>query len=92
MSTLTETKISFYKFKKETNHKHVKFTWSDKTGKKIKAFESEKFYCNVYGKDQLSLPKFGMSKNQEWTQIDSKNFKAVSEYGSTVFEVIDHAN
>ncbi len=28
--------ISFYKFKKETNHKHVKFTWSDKKGKKIR--------------------------------------------------------
>jgi hypothetical protein len=79
-------KISFHQFKKETHHKKVKFIWTSKDGVKIKSFESDKFYCTPY-KDQLSLPRFGMAKKQEWFKTGENTYKAVSEYGHTIFEV-----
>ncbi len=87
--TPTEAQISFSQFKKETNHKHVKFTWQSKRDND-RTFESEteKFYCNKY-KDQLSLPKFGMSSKQTWTKVKPNIYKAESEYGFTVFEVLN---
>ena len=63
--TPTEAQISFSKFQKDTRHKHVKFTWTGQDNKTVRSFESEKFYCYAYSKDQLSLPKFGMSKKQK---------------------------
>ncbi len=88
-NTLVSDQISFSKFQKDTRHKHVKFTWTGQDNKTIKSFESEKFYCYSYSKDQLSLPKFGMAKKQVWTQLEPNKFMAKSEYGSTIFEVLN---
>lgn len=84
MSQITE--ISLSKFRNITHHRKVKFVWTDKDGKKIKEFHSDKFYCNPY-KTVLSLPKFALSKEQKWFQIDQNTFEAVSEYGKTIFTI-----
>jgi len=87
--------ISFNKFKQATHHKRVKYTWdmaeghwNYKKGKHFKEFMTDKFYCNTHG-DNLSTPKFGMAKKQEWLQLADNKYQATSEHGITTFEVLE---
>ncbi len=55
-------KISLSRFRNETRHKKVVYKWLGKDGK-TKEFETDKFYCNAYGKGSfkmLSMPKFNL--------------------------------
>ena len=83
--------ISFSKFKKETHHKKVKYIWTSKNGQVVKEFETDKFYCNPFGlgKDKMySMPKFNLSATNEWFMKNNKYIHK-SEYGKTIFEIIE---
>ena len=80
-------KISFYKFKKETHHKKVRFRWSSSF--KTKEWETEKFYINKSGTFGYSLPSFILGLDNKFYKISNNQYKAISENGFTVFTVLD---
>ncbi len=91
---MTLENSSFAEFKKATYHKKVKYIWHKRADDTIvKEFETDKFYCNPYGKGEnrmLSMPKFNLSAtNCEWKKdtIDD-SYWHFSEYGETQFKVI----
>ena len=82
-------KISFSEFRRTLHHKKVKFTWTSSNGKKIKTFETEKFYSNRYGSDSISMPQFLIGKKQEWSKIDENTFKSQSMHGKIIYEIME---
>lgn len=81
-------KISFSFFRKTLHHKKVKFTCTSSDGKKVKTFETEKFYANIYSSNSISMPKFLLGKEQVWTRINETTFKSQSEHGHIIYEVL----
>lgn len=81
--------ISFSRFKKETHHKHVKYTWKNEV--RTREFESDSFYCNPYG-DMLSMPKFLISKDQKFYKLAPIIYEAHGPYGTTRFEIIKESD
>tara|TARA_R100000750_G_C2297594_1_gene77467 strand:- start:3 stop:269 length:267 start_codon:yes stop_codon:yes gene_type:complete len=85
-------KISLSRFKKDTYHKRVVYDFvPNKENMPSKHFETDKFYCNSFGKGNfkmLSLPKFCLSREIELFKIAENNFLAISEYGKTNFVVV----
>jgi hypothetical protein len=81
-------KISFSFFRKTLHHKKVKFTWTSSDGEKVKTFETEKFYANIYSHNSISMPKFLLGKEQVWTMINETTFKSESEHGHIIYEVL----
>jgi len=82
-----ETEISFTKFKELTFHKKVYFYFRSFKDSSIKEFRADKFYCNKY-KGVLSMPRFILSDTARFSIIGKDTFKAVSEFGETVFKCI----
>ena len=81
--------ISFNRFKKSTHHKKVSYVWTSPKGVK-KDFKTDKFYINRYG-ELYSMPYFLIGIENKFYQIDENTFKAVSEYGETVFNIQEAA-
>ena len=76
--------INFNRFKKATHHKKVSFVWTNPI--KTKEFKTDKFYINRYG-EIYSMPYFSLAVENKFYQIDENTFKAISEYGETVFNL-----
>ena len=83
--------ISFNRFRELTYHKRVYFYFRKYADEAIKEFQADKFYCNKY-KGVLSLPKFVLSESVRFFSINSNTFKAISEFGETVFEIMENEN
>ncbi len=81
--------ISFNRFKKSTHHKKVAYVWTSLTGVKNE-FKTNKFYINRHG-ESYSMPYFLIGIENKFYQVDDTTFKAVSEYGETVFNIQEAA-
>ena len=62
------------------------YVWTNPT--KTKKFKTDKFYINKMG-EIYSLPYFCLAIENKFYQVDENTFKAVSEYGETVFKIED---
>jgi len=83
-------KISLNKFRYALYHKAVIYKWTNVKGDKVKEFETNKFYCNPYGKGEnrmLSTPKFNLSGFNFELFKDGDKFIHKSEYGTTEFKI-----
>jgi hypothetical protein len=89
MEQIQISEISFNKFRELTYHKRVYFYFKKYADGTVKEFHTDKFYCNKY-KGILSLPKFILSDTAKFYSINSDTFKAVSEFGETVFEIMEN--
>ena len=84
-------KISFAQFKRDTKHKKVDYVWENKDKRIRKEFSTDRFYCNPFGKGNfklLSMPRFNLSRENEFFKIDDSTYRAVSEHGETEFKVV----
>ena len=81
-------KISFNKFRTETRHKKVNYSWYKANGGR-KDFNADKFY--IYKKDKLyCMGSFLMGEEAEFFKDNDKGYYwAVGNCGRVVFEVIN---
>jgi len=86
-------RISFAEFKRATHHKSVEFSWIPANGTGKKEFKTKKFYCNKDSRiKMLSMPYFMLDSEAVFYKADEFNYRARSQFGITLFRVLQEAN
>jgi len=91
-----QDQVSLNFFRKVSFHKHVKYNWFNPDKGIDRHFESEKFYINPdynEGKRHLIItPKFILSAESKFFFMGENQFRAVSNFGITDFEILEVQN